>query len=121
MINIIFLFNSEAGLPASFCLEPISKPKKIQNIEAWQQAFLIFVGVYTPKYPHEPPAFMKYGQIICNLASHSRNWLFSDKHFRYLLQTRLASCHGVLFMGNCGSARNLLIGLRLQSLTRVIA
>ena len=60
----ISLQNLEAGLPASLCLEPISKPETIHNIEAWQQAFSICVGVYTQKYPHEAPAHMKYGQPI---------------------------------------------------------
>ena len=87
----ISLQTSEAGLPASLCLEPISKPKKIHNIEAWQQAFSIFVGVCTQKYPHEAPALMKYGQTIRDLASRGQNWLFYDENFRYLRQTQLTS------------------------------
>jgi hypothetical protein len=35
----ISFMNSEAGLPASFCLEPASRPKNIQSIEVWLQAF----------------------------------------------------------------------------------
>ena len=99
----ISLQNSEAGLPASLCLEPISKPKKIHNIEAWQQAFSIFVGVYTQKHPHEAPALMKYGQTIRDLASRGQNWLFYDENFRYLRQTQLTSLpwgtiHGELWL-----------------------
>ena len=45
--------SSNGGLPASFCLEPAAKPKKILHIEAWLQAFHIFVGVYTQRYPVE--------------------------------------------------------------------
>ena len=39
--------NTETGAPASFCLKPVFPPKKIMSIEVWQQAFNIFVGVYT--------------------------------------------------------------------------
>ncbi len=41
--------NSDAGLPASFCLEPVSRSRKITTIGAWHQAFLIFVAIYTQK------------------------------------------------------------------------
>jgi hypothetical protein len=68
----ISFMNSEAGLPASFCLELASRPKNIQSIEVWLQAFHIFVGNYTQKYPHE--AFMKYGHTIQDLASRGKNW-----------------------------------------------
>jgi hypothetical protein len=65
----ISLHNSDTRLLASLCLEPVSKPKRILNIEAWQQAFYIFVEVYTQKYPHEAPALTKYGKNIRDLAA----------------------------------------------------
>ena len=74
----ISLQNSEAGTSASFCLEPVSRPKKIMSIEVWQQAFYIFAGVYTQKHPHEAPALMKYGQTIRDLAARGQNWRFCD-------------------------------------------
>ena len=43
--------NAESGSMPSLCLEPVSKPKKITTIEAWSSCFLIFVGIYTSKYP----------------------------------------------------------------------
>ncbi len=80
--------NSDPGLPASFCLEPVSRARKITTIEAWHQAFLIFVSIYTQKYPLEAPALMKYGQIIRDLAARGQNWRFYDENFRYLRQTQ---------------------------------
>ena len=47
--------NSDAGQPASFCLEPIPKSKKVLTIDMWLHAFHIFVGVYTQKHPSEAP------------------------------------------------------------------
>ena len=76
--------NTDTGAPASFCLEPVSRPKKIMSIEVWQQAFNIFVGVYTQKHPHEAPALMKYGQTIRDLAASGQNWRFYDENFRFL-------------------------------------
>ena len=73
--------SSNGGLPASFCLEPAAMPKKILNIEAWLQAFHIFVGVYTQRYPVEAPALMKYGQTIQDLAARGLNWRFYDENF----------------------------------------
>ena len=97
------VLSSDAGLPASFCLEPVSRPKKIMTIDAWQQAFHIFVGVYTQKYPHEAPALMKYGQTIRDLAARGQNWRFYDENFRYLRQTQRSlipwgSIHGELWL-----------------------
>ena len=95
--------NSVAGIPASFCLEPVTRPKKIINIDAWQQAFHIFVGVYTQKYPHEAPALMKYGESIRDLAARGQNWRYYDENFRYLRQTQRSlvpwgTIHGELWL-----------------------
>lgn len=95
--------SSNGGLPASFCLEPAAKPKKILNIEAWLQAFHIFVGVYTQRYPVEAPALMKYGQTIQDLAARGLNWRFYDENFRFLRQTQRTlvpwgSIHGELWL-----------------------
>ena len=97
------VLNSDAGIPASFCLEPMSRSKKIMTIDAWQQAFHIFVGVYTQKYPHAAPALMKYGQTIWDLAFRGQNWRFYDENFRYLRQTERSlipwgSIHGELWL-----------------------
>ncbi len=95
--------NSDSGLPASFCLEPVSRSRKITTIEAWHKAFLIFVGIYTQKYPLEAPALMKYGQNIRHLAACSQNWHFYDENFQYLRQTQaslvpLGSTNGELWL-----------------------
>ena len=44
---------------ATLCLEPTNKPKPISTIEPWTNAFQIYVGVYTSKFPQEAPALMK--------------------------------------------------------------
>ena len=79
----IALQQSSAGSSATLCLEPTTKTKRIQNIDMWTEAFHIFVGVYTQKYPHEAPALMKYGQTIRDLAGRGHNWLYYDENFRF--------------------------------------
>ena len=56
------------GAP-SLCLESASKPRKVFNVDQWGSCFLVFVGVYTSKFPSEAPSFMKYGEIIRDLAA----------------------------------------------------
>jgi hypothetical protein len=77
--------------------------KKILNIEAWLQAFHIFVGVYTQRYPVEPPALIKYGQTIQYLAARGQNWRFDNENFCFLRQTQhtlvlWGSIHGELWL-----------------------
>ena len=88
--------NSDAGTPASFCLEPVSRPKKIMSIELWQQAFLIFVGDYTQKNPQEAPVLMKYGQTIRDLATRGQNWRFYDENVRFLRRTQASQVPSAL-------------------------
>ena len=83
--------NAESGSMPSLCFEPDSKPKKITTIEAWSSCFLIFVGVYTSKYPAEAPALMKYGEIIQDLAARGHNSSCYDQDFSFLWQ-RQALC-----------------------------
>ena len=66
--------------------EPNAKPKKVSSIEIWQNAFRIFVGVYTQKFPSEAPALMKYSEIIHDLAARGHNWHYYDENFRFLRQ-----------------------------------
>ncbi|KAL9967839.1 hypothetical protein ACROYT_G026137 [Oculina patagonica] len=61
--------NAESGSMPSLCLEPVSKPKTITTIEAWSSCFLIFIGVYTSRYPAETPALMKYGEKVSSTAT----------------------------------------------------
>ena len=88
---------------ASLCLEPVSKPKQIASIEMWNSCFLIFVGVYTSKYPTEAPALMKYGEIIQDLAARGHNWRYYDQNFRFLRQKQASAfpwgvLHGELWL-----------------------
>ena len=71
---------------ATLCLEPTNKPKPISTIEAWTNAFQIYVGVYTSKFPQEAPALMKYGEVVRDLAVRGANWRYYDTNFRYLKQ-----------------------------------
>lgn len=70
----------------SICLEPINRSQKIFNINQWLQAFHIFVGVYTRRFPSESPGLMKYCEIIQDIASRGFNWKFYDENFRFLRQ-----------------------------------
>lgn len=95
--------NAESGSMLSLCLEPASKPKKITTIDAWSSCFLIFVGVYTSKYPAEAPALMKYGEIIRDLAARGHNWSYYDQNFRFLRQRQASAfpwgvLHGELWL-----------------------
>ena len=94
---------SPSGGQPLFCLEPTTKPKKVTTIDVWLQAFHVFVGVYTQKYPNEAPALMKYRQTIQDLASRGQNWHFYDENFRFLRQTQRTalpwgSIHGELLL-----------------------
>ncbi|XP_067044266.1 uncharacterized protein, partial [Acropora muricata] len=95
--------NAESGAVPSLCLEPVSKPKQITSIEAWTSCFLIFVGIYTSKYPAEAPALMKYGEIIQDLAARGHNWRYYDRNFRFLRQKQASAfpwgvLHGELWL-----------------------
>ena len=102
--------NSTAGNPASFCLEPVVRPKKIISIDVWQEAFHIFVGVYMQRNPHEAPSLMKYGQIIRDLAIRGQNWHFYDKNFCHLHQTQASLVPWVQYSQNYGCILNILLG-----------
>ena len=69
----ITLQSAESGPVPSLCLEPVSQPKKITTIDTWLSSFHVFVGIYTKQFPHEAPAFMKYGAIIQDLAVRGHN------------------------------------------------
>lgn len=82
--------NADGDAP-SLCIEPLSRAKRPQTIEAWISSFHIFVGVYTSKYPHEAPSLMKYGEVVQDLAARGHNWRYYDENFRYLRQRQPAS------------------------------
>ena len=76
--------NSGEGSSPSLALEPLTKPKRITTIDAWMQAFHVFVGIYVGRYPHEAQGLMKYGATVQDLAAWGHNWRFYDEHFRFL-------------------------------------
>lgn len=79
--------NSGEGSSPSLALEPLNRPKKISSIDTWLQAFHVFAGIYTGKYPQEAPGLMKYGATVQDLAGRGHNWRFYDENFRYLRQS----------------------------------
>ena len=83
--------NPGDGSSPSLALEPITKPKKIVSIDSWVQAFHVFVGVFTSRFPSDAPGFMKYGSTIQDLAARCHKWRFYDENFRFLRQTPAAS------------------------------
>ena len=83
--------NSGEGIGPALSLEPVNKAKKITCIDTWLQAFHVFVGIYTSRYPHEAPGLMKYGATVQDLAIRGHNWRFYDDNFRYLRQTQASS------------------------------
>ena len=82
----ISILDAMGNATPSLCLELTRKAKAITTIEEWTNAFQVFVGVYTSKFPHESPALMKYSEVVRNLASRSGDWKFSDTNFRYMRQ-----------------------------------
>lgn len=72
----ITISNTTKGQSPSLSLESTAKPKRLANIETWEKAFRIFVGIYTQKYPQEAPSLMKYGEILHDLAARGQNWSF---------------------------------------------
>lgn len=99
--------NADSGFMPSLCLEPASKPKKITTIDAGSSFFLIFVGVYTSKYPAEGPALMKYDKIVHDLAARGHNWSYYDQNFRFLRQRQGSAFPWGLCTENCGFVLNL--------------
>ena len=82
----ISISDATGNVTPSLCLEPTRKAKAITTIEEWTNAFQVFVGVYTSKFPHKSPALMKYSEVVRNLASRSGDWKFSDTNFHYMWQ-----------------------------------
>ena len=75
------------GSSPSLALEPMTKPKKIVSIDSWVQAFHVFVGAFTSRFPSDGPGLMKYGSTIQDLAARGHNWRFYDENFRFLRQS----------------------------------
>ena len=82
--------SKEASSP-SLALELMNRARRITSIDTWLQAFHVFVGVYTGRYPHEAPGLMKYGATIQDLAARGHNWRFYDENFRFLRQSQATS------------------------------
>ena len=75
----------------TLCLEPTQKAKYIPSIQVWTSAFLVFVGVYTVKYPSEASLLMKYSEVVLDLAARGGDWRYYDNNFRYLRQQKAVS------------------------------
>ena len=97
-------FNPVDGSVPSLALEPITKPKKIVSLDSWVQAFHVFAGVYTSRFPSDGPGLMKYRSTIKDLAAKGLDWRFYDENFHFCDRPLLLPFHGVPFIGSFGSA-----------------
>jgi len=75
---------SVEGEPIRFTTQ---KPdSKINSLGKWTDAFMVFMTVYTRKYPHETAHLMAYMQLIKRLALKGGDFVYYDEEFRYLRQ-----------------------------------
>jgi len=68
-------------------LEHCHTSRRITNISRWVSAFTIFVSVYSEKVANEDAQWMKYCEVVRNLASNGGDWHWCDGQFRYLRQS----------------------------------
>lgn len=57
---------------------------EIRQVSQWAQAFLVFVGIFTEKFPLEAPALMTYGDMVQKLGKQAGDEAadYYDKNFR---------------------------------------
>lgn len=63
----------------------IAQPKshhKIQNIDRWTDAFIIFMSIYTAAHPEKIQQFLKYMHDIRLGSQRSQGWLTYDEQYR---------------------------------------
>ena len=65
---------------------PSKSPKTINNLGMWCDAFLVYLTVYTRKYPSATPQLTSYIKLIKTLCQRGGNYLLYDREFRYLRQ-----------------------------------
>lgn len=63
-------------------LTPVNTTHRINSIEQWTKAFLIFCTIHLEKFPHEAVALNTYQSNITQLATEGANWFFYDQQFR---------------------------------------
>ena len=68
-------------------LEPVHVPKKIHSLNQWLTVFNTFVAIYVEKCPLDAPRFMKYCEVVRDIASKPGDWLFYDEQLRYIRQS----------------------------------
>ena len=88
--------------PFWLCSQLLSRRKL--SFDSWVQAFHVFAGVYTSRFPSDGPGLMKYGSTIQDLAARGLSWRFYDENFRFLRQTPATSFPWGPFIGSFGSA-----------------
>ncbi|XP_053382995.1 uncharacterized protein LOC128549694 [Mercenaria mercenaria] len=79
-------FSLKLGHNSQFTITPTAKAQKINSIEVWSTAFIRFVAIYTEKFPTLTPDFMKYFEIVRDIASRRGGlaWQTYDTQFRLL-------------------------------------
>ena len=80
---------SEVGEPLR--LAPHKSTRTINTLGQWCDAFMVYLAVYTHKYPHQISALASYMQLVKRLASRGGDFVHYDKEFRLLRQRGLKS------------------------------
>ena len=70
----------------TLCLTPNKISKKINGIGPWCDAFLVYLTVYTRKYPSSTPDLTTYLHNIKLLANRGGDYQYYDEEFRYMRQ-----------------------------------
>ena len=68
------------------CVAPNKGSKKIQNLGQWCDAFLIYITVYSRKYPAAVPQLNTYLHNMKLLSHKGGDYLYYDEEFRYMRQ-----------------------------------
>lgn len=67
----------------------LNKPKQpALTLTQWEDAFLVYMGVYTMKHSHEAPDLCTYMKDIKDLGRRGANFLHYDKEFRALRENK---------------------------------
>ena len=104
-INIVLLLKGNAEL-AEICsggvlhvsdgkveARPKQTKEKVNSIEQWTEAFLIFMSIYLSRYPDKTQELLKYISVIRDAAAKFPNysWRHYDEQFRARQEKRVAN------------------------------
>ena len=72
------------GSEGEFRLAPKKSGRKIQNLGQWCDSFMIYLTVYSRKFPEEVPQMTTYLHQMKTLSNKGGDYLYYDEEFRYL-------------------------------------